>query len=230
MLSKDRSEALYGARAVLPLALGVAAYGLAFGLLSSEAGFSSLETGLMSTLVFAGSAQIVAVERLAAGAGVAAALIAGVALNLRLLLITASLRDLFAGRPWWQKVLGAHFSTDENWALTIARRSQQPGGGFWFLIGTGGGLLAAWVFSTTLGVELAAHIPNPETYGADFAFTAAFIAISSSLWRSRADAQPWLAAVTVVILVSYFELFDTSWAIVLGGITGSVVAGLTHHD
>ena len=35
-------------------------------------------------------------------------IVAGVALNLRLLLITASLREEFAERPFWQIALGAH--------------------------------------------------------------------------------------------------------------------------
>jgi len=90
MQSKARIEALSGMRAIAPLAIGVWVYGLAFGLLASQGGFTWIETGLMGFFVFAGSSQIVAVERLAAGAGIATAFIAGIALNLRLLLITAS--------------------------------------------------------------------------------------------------------------------------------------------
>ncbi len=89
------------------MAAGVATYGLAFGLLAVQAGMHELQVGTMGRLVFAGASQIVAVERLIAGAGAAAALIAAIALNLRLLLITASIRDVFVGRPWWQLLIGA---------------------------------------------------------------------------------------------------------------------------
>jgi predicted branched-subunit amino acid permease len=78
----------------------------------------------MGGLVFAGSSQIIAVERMSAGAGAAAAIIAGLALNLRLILITASIRDIYRGLPWWRVVLGAHFASDENWALLLARRAR----------------------------------------------------------------------------------------------------------
>ena len=41
-----------------------------------------------------------------------------------LMLITASIRDVYADRPFWQVALAAHFTTDENWALLISRRAK----------------------------------------------------------------------------------------------------------
>ena len=219
-------ETSAGAKAILPLALGVFIYGLAFGVLAAQAGLALFEVSFMGVLVFAGSAQIVAVERLAAGAGVVAALMAACALNLRLVLITASVRDFFAHRPLWQQIMGAHLTTDENWALTLATRSQGENAGFWFLVGGGILLLLAWISSTTLGVIFAGWIPDPQTYALDFAFTAAFIAIARSLWRSRADLIPWISAAGVVIVLVKTGILASSWALVLGGISGAVVAGL----
>ncbi len=229
MGSDARSEAVGGARAIVPLAIGVLAYGLAFGLLASQAGLSWAETGLMSVLVFAGSSQIVAVERLAAGAGVAVAFIAGFALNLRLLLITASIRGFFVGRPLWQWMLGAHMSTDENWALTLAERSQGKNVGYLFLVGSGLMLIVVWVTAGVLGVLFAAGIPNPEKYALDFAFTAAFIAIARALWRGRSDLLPWVTAIAVVFVSARLGWFDASWGIVLGGLSGAAVAGIKPH-
>lgn len=210
----------------MPLAIGVAAYGLAFGLLASQAEFSWAETGFMGVLVFAGSSQIVAVERLAAGAGIAAAFIAGVALNLRLLLITASIRGFFVERPLWQRMLGAHMSTDENWALTLAERGQGKNVGYWFLVGSGLMLIVVWVTAGVLGVLFAAGIPDPEKYALDFAFTAAFIAIARALWRGRSDLLPWVTAIAVVFISARLGWFDASWGIVLGGLSGAAVAGI----
>ena len=51
--------ALTGARRMLPVALGVCAYDLAFGMLARQAGLSVLEVFLMSGLVYAGSAQLI---------------------------------------------------------------------------------------------------------------------------------------------------------------------------
>lgn len=234
---------LQGLQDIAPLALGVAIYGMAFGVLAARAGMDGLGTGVMGAIVFAGSSQIIAVERLSAGAGAAAAVAAGLALNLRLLLITASLRTELAGRPWWQILLGVHLSSDENWALMHAtrarrareaeaaergetRRSDRVDVGYWYFIGGGAGLMAVWVGSTVLGVSVALGVPDPQAYGLDFAFTAAFIAILRSLWRGLADLLPWIGAVAATVSLSVLTPIDPVWALAAGGVGGALVAGL----
>jgi 4-azaleucine resistance transporter AzlC len=210
--------------------VGVAIYGLAFGLLAAQASFSELQIGIMGTLVLGGSSQIILVERLAAGAGAAAAVIAALALNLRLFLLTASIRDIFVNRSWWQVLLGAHLTTDENWALTIAKRTAGSNAGYWYLVGSGLCILIVWVAATVLGVFFASAIPEPRALGMDFAFTAAFIAIACSMWQGRRDLTPWLASFVAVLIILAVGVLDKSWAIVLGGVIGAAVAAGLSHD
>lgn len=225
--SYRRQEFWRAVRDISPLAAGVAIYGLAFGLLAAQAGMDEIQIGVMGTLIFAGSSQIIAVERLAAGA--VAAIVAGIALNLRLLLVTASIRDIFAGRPFWQLALGAHMTTDENWALMLSTRAKDKSVGYWYLIGGGACLLVTWLTATISGVYFATAIPEPKALGMDFAFTAAFIAIARSLWRGRSDFLPWLASFAVIALTVLTDLLEPSWAIIVGGITGATLAGLVNH-
>ena len=218
-----------GAVEITPLGIGVAIYGLAFGLLAAQASLSSLQVGIMGSVVFAGGSQIVATERLVAGAGAVAALIAGIALNLRLLLVTASIRDVYAGRPLWQVLLGAHMATDENWALMLAQRAKGRDVGYWYLVGGGLCLLVVWCLSTVTGVFFATSIPEPKALGMDFAFTAAFIAIVRSLWKGRQQMLPWLTSLLVVVAAVASGKIDPSWALVLGGVAGAAVAGVWRH-
>jgi 4-azaleucine resistance transporter AzlC len=215
-----------GPREIAPLALGVAIYGLAFGLLAAQASLAPAEVGVMGGIVFAGGAQIVAVQRLVAGTGAAAALVAGIALNLRLLLVTASIRDVYAGRPLWQLMIGAHATTDENWALMLAQRARGRDVGYWYLVGSGACLMVVWCVATVLGVVFASAIPEPAALGMDFAFTAAFIAIARSLWKGRQDLWPWITSLAVVAAAFGSGLIDASWALVLGGVAGSGVAAV----
>ncbi len=224
------SEFGSGLREIMPLAAGVVIYGLAFGVLAAQATMGGLETGAMGTFVFAGAAQIVSVERLVAGAGAFAALVAGVALNLRLILVTASIRHFFIGRPWWQIMLVAHFSTDENWAMTMAARKAGRDVGYWHLVGGGTGLFFAWVGSTIIGVLFASAIPEPRALGIDFAFTAAFILIARTLWQGRRDLAPWGTSVAVVGIALWSDWLDPSWALILGGVSGAVIAGVFGDD
>jgi 4-azaleucine resistance transporter AzlC len=221
-----RHELWRGAVEITPLAAGVVIYGLAFGLLAAQASLSGLQVGVMGGIVFAGGSQIVAVERIVAGAGAVAALIAGIALNLRLLLVTASVRDIYAGRPLWQLLLGAHMATDENWALMLAERAKGRNVGYWYLVGGGLCLIVVWCLSTVTGVMFATSIPEPKALGMDFAFTAAFIAISRSLWKGRQQLVPWLTSVLVVIAAIGSGKIDPSWALVLGGVAGAAAAGV----
>jgi predicted branched-subunit amino acid permease len=215
--------ALAGARDVAPLAAGVAVYGLAFGLLAVQAGFSVPAIGVMGGTVFAGGAQIVVSQRLVAGAGAVAAVAAGLALNLRLLLVTASVRDVFAGRPWWQVALGAHLATDENWALLLAQRALGRAVGYRYLVGGGVCLVAVWCAATMLGAAFARAIPEPRALGMDFAFTAAFIAIARSLWRGRRDLLPWGVAAAVVVVCLHVPALG-AWGVLLGGLAGAATA------
>ena len=218
-----------GLRDVAPLAFGVAVYGLAFGLLAAQAGMGALETGIMGATIFAGSAQIVAVERLLAGAGAGAALVAGLALNLRLFLVTASLRDILAGRPWWQIALGVHLAADENWALLHATRAQGRPAGYAYLIAAGTGLIVVWIVATVIGAGFAWGLPNPRAFGLDFAFGAAFVAILRSLWRGTGDLIPWIASVTSCMTLIAATPLAPSWALAFGGILGASVAGMRGH-
>ncbi|MGB0507916.1 MAG: AzlC family ABC transporter permease [Pikeienuella sp.] len=215
---------------IIPLSIGVVIYGAAFGLLSAQAGMSTLQTGFMGGTVFAGSSQIVAVERLVAGGGAFAAAIAGLALNLRLLLMTASMRGEFSGRPAWQVILGVHMTTDENWALMHATRNKGRQAGFWYLIGGGASLWFVWVSSTVIGVYFAQQIPEPRAIGLDFAFTAAFIAILFSLWRGKGDILPWIGSITCAAGLVLLTPIEPSWALACGGITGSAIAGFFSRD
>jgi 4-azaleucine resistance transporter AzlC len=215
---------------ISPLALGVAIYGLAFGLLAAQANMSELQVGLMGTFVFAGASQILAVERLVAGAGATAAVVAAVAINLRMLLVTASIRDVYKNRPWWQLVLGAHMTTDENWALMLATRARGRNVGYWYLVGGGACLFLTWIIATTFGVLFATRIPAPEALGMDFAFTAAFIAIACSLWRGRSDLLPWLVSIVAVAIALLSGSLDSSWALILGGCAGALTAGLLPNE
>ena len=216
------------ARDIAPLAVGVTMYGLAFGLLAAQAQMDGMQVGIMGGTVFAGASQIVAVERLVAGSGAATALLAGMALNLRLLLVTASLRAELSGRPWWQIALGVHLSTDENWALMHAQRAKGIRADYWYIVGGGAVLIVTWLISTVLGVSVAGAIPEPRALGIDFAFTAAFIAILCSLFKGRQDITPWGIVVAITIGLTLLSPLEPSLAMIFGSLSGAISAAVFH--
>ncbi len=65
--SSRRSEFLSGVRAQLPLLVGVAPFGLAYGAFAIERGLSAGLAQSMSAIVFAGASQFIGVQVLAGG-------------------------------------------------------------------------------------------------------------------------------------------------------------------
>ncbi|KAF0674904.1 AzlC family ABC transporter permease [Profundibacterium mesophilum] len=221
----DRSEFSKALLDIVPLSLGVAVYGLAFGLLAAGEGMGAWSTGLMGALVFAGSAQIVALERLSTDSGPLLAVVAGLALNLRILLMTASLRNDLDGRPAWQIVLGVHLTSDENWVLMHATRNSGTPAGYWYLVGGGTSLITVWVVATAIGAGFAQALPELGDSGLDFAFAAAFILLLTSLWRGPQSLSPWIVSVAIAGAFALLLPFDPSWGLLAGAIAGAGFAG-----
>ncbi|HEX8854323.1 MAG TPA: AzlC family ABC transporter permease, partial [Thermoleophilaceae bacterium] len=168
-----------GARAAIPLAIAVGVFGVSFGVLAQKAGMGTLAPIVMSVITFAGSAQFAAVSLLSTGAGVAAACIAAILLNLRYLPIGVSAASALKG-GLLKRFAEAQLVVDESWALG------QPDPGRFdrrLMIGAGLLLYFAWVVGTTVGVLAGDLLGDPEKLGLDAAFPALFLALLAGQLR-----------------------------------------------
>lgn len=110
---------LAGAREIVPLTVGVLAYGLVFGALARQAGLSFTESLLMSGLVNAGSSQFVALALWQIPLPVATIIFTTFVVNLRYMLMGATLRRWFSHLSVLRLYGPLFFMGDENWALTV---------------------------------------------------------------------------------------------------------------
>ena len=217
----DRTGALTGFHACLPIAMGVATYSLVFGVLARQAGLSVLEIGLMSSLVFAGSAQFVAIELWQTPLPSLTIILTTLVVNLRHILMGAALRPWFSELKPAEAYGSAFFMSDENWALTMGELADGSTNAA-FLLGSGIAVFLAWIGSTVTGAAVGGLITDVARYGLDFTFTAVFITLLVSLWDGRSDLVPWMSAALVSVVAS--QVLSGSWYILLGGFAGSVVA------
>lgn len=209
-------------RLFIPVAISIASYGVVWGVLAGQAGLSPLEVLAMSGIVYAGSSQFVAITMWSAGGlPIASIVIATAVINLRMLLMTATLRPRFEGVPRWKAVLAMFFVSDEVWAMTMAQGAK---GNAAFMLGCGALAWAGWVGSTMTGRLLGAVIDDPAAYGLDFAFTATFLALLFSMWKGRSDLVPWLAGGAIAILTA--QVVPGTWYIIAGGLGGSLIGTL----
>ena len=218
-LKLDAQSVRLGIMGTVPVALSVFAYGMVYGLLTRQAGMNWLEATLSSGLIFAGSAQFVALDMWTHPLPVIALVFTIGIVNLRHLLMGASLTPWLGGVPARTGGLLFFFLSDESWALAygaLSRGKAGPG----FLLGSGLLVWASWLAATLTGRAVGAVIPDPERFGLDFAFTAVFLALLAGLWKGRRDIPAWLAA-TVVSLAVYHSV-PGKWYIVAGGLAGSL--------
>ena len=215
---------LLGARMFVPVAISVAAYGLVWGVLAKHAGLSVGEVLLMSALVFAGASQFVALDLWAPGAlPVGAIVLATMIINLRLMLMTATLRPLVAHLPPWRAALGMGLVADENWAMTMGEVARGRGT-LAYLLGSGVLCYLAWLVATLSGRLLGSAIDDPSRYGLDFAFTATFLALLFGMWKGKADVVPWTLAALAAIATA--RLVPGNWHIIVGGLAGSLAGAI----
>jgi 4-azaleucine resistance transporter AzlC len=217
---------LLGMRLFLPVAISIASYGVVWGVLAGQAGLTPLEVLLMSGAVYAGSSQFVALTMWSPGSlPVVSIVIATAIVNLRMLLMTATLQPLFASVPRWKALLAMFLVSDEVWAMTMAQPAKNSGPAF--MLGCGALAWIAWAGSTLAGRLLGAVIDDPATYGLDFAFTATFLALLFSMWKGRGDLVPWLAGGAIALGVA--AIVPGTWYIIAGGLGGSFIGALLQH-
>lgn len=207
-----------GARDNVPLLPSVIAYSSVLGVLAAQKSICWTDLMALNVFMFAGSAQFVLVDMWNAPLPVMEMVLAAVVVNLRYILIGASLKDLFSGHGLFERLGIMHFVADENWAMTMvaARRGE---GDIFHLLGGGMLIMMVWSSGTMVGMYLGGIIPDPQVLALDFAFTAVFTALAVSLWQGRQDVLPWLAAVIASVLTEHFV--PGKWYILVGGVLGA---------
>lgn len=205
-----------GVRAEIPLLVGVFPFGMIYGALALNAGLSPAAAQMMSSIVFAGSAQFITTQLVHEASPAPLIVLTIAVVNLRHMLYSASLAPYLASLSTRWKALLSYLLTDEAYAPTVLRFEKQGRTpyGHWFLLGAGLALWTNWQISTALGIWLGTAIP--ESWSLDFALPLTFIAMVVPVLRNR----PALAAALSAGLVA---LFAFSLPYKLGLILAAVV-------
>ena len=231
-MSPKLIEFLAGCRDEAPLQLGVVPFGMLFGIGALAAGMPPWLAQAASAVVFAGAAQLVIVQMLAAGAGALPIGLTTGLLNLRHLLYSVSIAEHVRHLPRRWRLLLAYLLTDEAYAVAILRYTRpaaadqeqaEPDLRHWYFLGCGLTLWGCWQLSTALGIAFGARIP-PE-WDIDFAVPLTFIALLTLLVKERAgQAAALVAALAVLALAALPFRLGLVLAIVLGLLAGAAVA------
>lgn len=161
-------------RTALSVAFTVGLYGAAFGAAGVTAGFSILQSCLLSLLLFSGASQFAVVGIMGAGGAAVSAIATATLLGFRNTLYGLQMAPILKVKGF-KRVLAAQITIDESTAVaTLQDNDADRKRGFYL---TGIGVYVFWNLFTFLGALGASEIGDPSVWGLDAAVPAAFLGL-----------------------------------------------------
>lgn len=220
----DTADFRRGVLDTLPVLLGVVPFGVTFGIVGLTVGLTPFETVFMSLAVFAGAAQFISATMIGMGiVDFTLIVFTTLLINLRHLLMGASLAPYVTRLPLVRQALLAFLMVDESYAITIDRIARH-GYSERHQLGASAALFVAWNTATVAGVLVGEYIPDPLAWGLDFALPATFLAMLVPRLDSRTSLTVCLVA--AVVAVAAAVLLPGKWFIILAALAATLVGGL----
>ncbi len=214
---------LRGILDVSPLMIPVVPFGLIFGVLSIDIGFSPIETMGMSLIVFGGASQIVLLQLFSGGASSLVIISSVGAVNSRHLFYGAVVSEHLTGLKLVWKIIISYFLVDQAFASSNEYfKNNENKNKYFHLIGGGITCWVIWQTTTFLGIVLGALIP--EKLGLSFAVPLTFLALLVNDFRK-------LINVIVIIVSGLVATFGFNYIpfkayVIVAGVTALITAAV----
>ena len=189
-----------GVQAAMPTALGYISIGLACGIIAAPY-LNPLEMGLMSFLVYAGSAQFAMLSLIAVQASVVDIALTVFLINLRLGLLSLHASTIFRKETIWQNIGLGSLLTDETYGVLMGERVHQDYISPSWMHGNNVISYLAWALGTVIGTILGGLLPNPENFGLDFALVGMFVGIFASQFYAMLHRIKLKKLLTILLVV-----------------------------
>ncbi|MFQ5523299.1 MAG: AzlC family ABC transporter permease [Acidimicrobiia bacterium] len=218
-MSPERSLIRDAIADAVPLFVPAIPFAFVIGLVIVESGINPFVGWSSSWIIFGGAAQLTLVSLLGSGAVVAAAVTAGLVVNVRYLMYSAALAPPFQAQPRWFRYLGPYLLIDQLFALAILRAEDDPRRLRIYYLAAGMTFWVMWQATTALGLVVGPVVP--EAWQLEFAVTILFL----GLIVLGIDKYPKAIAAIVGAGVTYLSAGLPNRAGLLVGAVVGVVAG-----
>lgn len=208
--------------------VGVIPFGLVAGATPATTGLGGGVSIGLSTLVFAGASQLAAADALADGGTALVAIVAACTINLRLLLYSASLAPSVANAPLRTRLFMAYVLTDQAYAVSITRWSDQRNGSAGldrkvpFFLGAAVLLWLNWQVCTIVGVLIGSAVP--DSLPLHFAVPLVFLVLLVPAITSKAAAVAAIVGGVAALLAG--ELGAGHLGVLIGALAGIAAGAL----
>ena len=188
--------------ATVPVLSGYLVIGLSFGVVLQSRGYGVLWSAAMSTFIYAGSMQFVAVELMSSAASLFTVALTTVMVNMRHVFYGLSMIDRYknTGKAWPYLIFAL---TDETYSLVCnpPEMKAEDEKSFYILVSVLDHIY--WIAGSVLGSLLGSVLPF-STEGIDFALTALFVSVFMEQWQSTKDHVPALMGLGASVLCLLF--------------------------
>ena len=196
------SEFLAGFKATIPLEIGAIPFGIIFGALAVTSGLTPGAAMAMSLFVFAGSSQFIAAGLVASGTGIGIIVLTTFIVNLRHALYSITLAPHMKHLSQkWLLPLG-FWLTDESFVVAANRYAQtdESPHKHWFFLGSEVFMYTNWQLCTLIGIVAGQAIPDPLSWGLDFAMVVTFLGMVVPMVKNRATLAAVVVSATVAVV------------------------------
>lgn len=216
----DSSSVIAALRHVSPIVMGYIPVGAAFGVLAHKTGLSMMSTVLMSLMVYAGSAQLIAVAMFAAGMPPLSIIATTFVVNLRHLLMSASLSPHLKSWKRWEMAIFGYEITDESFAVHSTRFNEGDTSKPVSLL-VNMMAHASWVAASWVGFMTGSAIPDVKPLGLDYALPAMFIALLSM--QVKHGLHVFVAGFTGMVSIVLIQAGADQWSVIIATLIGATV-------
>ncbi len=188
-----------GARASLPILLGVIPFATICGVAAVSVGLTPFEAIGMNIIIFAGASQLAVLQLMSIGSPWLIMVLTAWVINVRFTMYSATLAPYLQKEPLFRKAPFAYMLSDQAFGVTMSRFSNQaPANPAWYFYGSVATIWATWNVSAVAGALLGTLVP--ESWGFDFAFPLSFIALMFAALKDRPTVVAALVGGTTAVL------------------------------
>ena len=168
---------------ILPLMIPVVPFGIIYGVIGVEIGFSPMEVFAMSFVIFAGSSQIAFAQLFAAGASPLVMISSVAVINSRHILYGAVLAEYLGKLRLTWKIILSYLMADQAFSVSSAyfKKNVKNKNVHFHMLGSGLTLWSLWQLSTLIGIVLGNIVP--AQLGLEFAIPLTFFSLILSELR-----------------------------------------------
>ncbi|MFS2327058.1 MULTISPECIES: AzlC family ABC transporter permease [Brucella] len=213
-----------GVKRGVPIVAAGAPFGLLFGAVAIDNGFTIAEAIFMSGMIYAGASQMVGLDLFGQKIAPWMIVLSIFAVNFRHVLYSATVGRRIRHFTFTQKAVAFFLLVDPQYAEVEIRAEAGRKISFAWYMGLGLTIYVCWLIETLIGALFGNLISDPYALGIDFLLPIYFLGMVMS-FRHREHWWP-VVIVSAVCAVAAYKFVGSPWHVTLGAMGGVILAAV----